>query len=124
MQFLLHQLIHMILQWLEDIYNDPKTCNVNWNKSRYNLIEGYESFEKILNKNENGLSKSLWGPQTWDVLHAMSFAYPSNPSMKQKVDAWNFFNSLSTMYYLVKCVLAIVKNLLLIILQKLTVKMN
>ena len=85
------------VRMVKDIYNDPKACNVNWNKSRYNLIEGYESFEKILNKNENGLSKSLWGPRTWDVLHAMSFAFPHNPTMKQKVDAWNLFNSLPTL---------------------------
>ena len=85
------------VRMVKDIYNNPRVCNANWNKSRYNLIEEYESFKKKLNKDEDGLSKSLWGPELWDVLHAMSFAYPQHPNMKQKVDAWNFFNALTTM---------------------------
>ena len=46
------------VRMVRDIYNDPRACNANWNKSRYNLIEEYESFKKLLNKDESGRDSS------------------------------------------------------------------
>ena len=86
------------VRMVKDIYNDPQACNVKggWGKSRYNLIEPYDSFDDLLKK-KDGLKKTSWGPATWGVIHAMSFGYSNNPTMQEKVHAWNFFNALPLM---------------------------
>jgi hypothetical protein len=42
----------------------------------------------------------IWGPSAWKFLHAMSFAYPENPSAEHKQAVLNLFASLK---YLLPC---------------------
>jgi hypothetical protein len=35
-----------------------------------------------------------WGSSAWNFLHAISFAYPENPSITQQNETLSFFNSL------------------------------
>jgi hypothetical protein len=40
------------------------------------------------------MKTSLWGPSAWTFLHAVSFAYPEDPSPEHKEAALNLFSSL------------------------------
>jgi len=40
------------------------------------------------------IKTSLWGPSAWTFLHAVSFAYPDEPSEEHKDAALNLFSSL------------------------------
>ena len=41
--------------------------------------------------------KTIWGRNAWDFFHTSSFAYSDNPTMKEKLAAFNFFNSIAKM---------------------------
>lgn len=38
----------------------------------------------------NGMMTSIWGPSTWHLLHTISFNYPVNPTLHDKVNYRNF----------------------------------
>jgi len=40
------------------------------------------------------MKTSLWGPSAWTFLHAISFAFPDDPSPEHKEAALNLFSSL------------------------------
>jgi hypothetical protein len=40
------------------------------------------------------MKTSLWGPSAWTFLHAVSFAFPDDPSPEHKEAALNLFSSL------------------------------
>jgi len=42
----------------------------------------------------------IWGPSAWTFLHAVSFAYPEEPTKEHKTAALNLFDSLK---YLLPC---------------------
>lgn len=41
----------------------------------------------------NGLMTKIWGPPTWEALHAFTYGYPVNPTNEQKQNYRNFFIS-------------------------------
>jgi hypothetical protein len=41
-----------------------------------------------------GLSPKLWGNSGWKFIHYVACAYPENPTHKDKIDYYIFFNSL------------------------------
>lgn len=51
----------------------------------------------------SGLDISQWGPQAWKFMHAVTFAYPENPTPEQKQAAIAFFSSLSKLLPCEKC---------------------
>ena len=90
----------------KNIYDKPSVCNKknNWGKSRYNIIEQYNSYNELVHKEgSNGLHKLSWGPKTWDAMHAMSFGFPNLPTKDEKQQAYNFFTALSVMIPCQKC---------------------
>jgi hypothetical protein len=50
-----------------------------------------------------GLDISQWGPQAWKFMHAVTFAYPDNPTPEEKQAAISFFSSLSKLLPCEKC---------------------
>jgi hypothetical protein len=42
----------------------------------------------------NGLITKIWGPHFWEVLHAVSFGYPLEPTEQNKIDYKEFFISI------------------------------
>jgi hypothetical protein len=49
-----------------------------YNKTKKNI------FSKKDYKSGDGMLVSVWGPAQWHFLHAMSFNYPDNPTLKDK----------------------------------------
>ena len=49
--------------------------------------------EKDYNSND-GMITFIWGPALWHVLHTISFNYPINPTMKNKIDYYKFIKNL------------------------------
>lgn len=48
------------------------------------------------NTNQNmGLLPKIWGPHLWEAIHSISFSYPVNPTIDEKNNFKNFFQSLS-----------------------------
>lgn len=64
------------------MYRSNKKENFN---SRFNHVQ------------ENPFDKDNWGPKMWDVMHTFSFAYPINPTSKQKEAALHFYSSIGHM---------------------------
>ena len=48
----------------------------------------------------DGMMTSIWGPPLWHSLHTISFNYPINPTEEQKINYYNFYNSLQ---YILPC---------------------
>jgi hypothetical protein len=42
----------------------------------------------------DGMLTSIWGPPMWHSLHALSFNYPVKPTKEDKVNYYNYFQSL------------------------------
>ena len=81
--------------------DNSRRCLNNSSTTEYfkNIVEEYNENKNrqicIDNCEEGGkMSPSIWGPKAWDFLHTLSFAYPDNPSEKEKESMFNFFNSL------------------------------
>jgi hypothetical protein len=49
---------------------------------------------------EYGLFPDTWGPHAWEFLHSVSFAYPKNPTTRDKKGYMKFFDSLK---YVLPC---------------------
>ena len=58
----------------------------------------------------NGMMTSIWGPSTWHLLHTISFNYPVNPSLQDKVNYRNFVLSLQKVLPCGKCRENLVNN--------------
>lgn len=50
--------------------------------------------------NKNGMQPAVWGPPLWFFLHTMSFNYPAEPTLEQKVQYLTFFKTLG---YVLPC---------------------
>jgi hypothetical protein len=48
----------------------------------------------MVNESAN-LFPKIWGPHMWESLHAVSFAYPNNPTDEDKIHYKNFYKSLA-----------------------------
>lgn len=95
---------------VKTIFENPRSCNnqestrlkpshtsdFGWGKSRWNKTkENYDSFSDYLKtKGNNGLDKSEWGANTWDMLHAFTFSQDEQPKLEKQVHMWNFLHSL------------------------------
>ena len=90
-----------------EIKNDPSTCNYanDWGKAaRYNLMEGYKSYHDLVSHEpNNGSQKRVWGPEAWDFMHAITFAYPHQPTERQKQAMYHFFMSLPELLPCLQC---------------------
>ena len=42
----------------------------------------------------NGMQTYAWGPVLWTFLHIMSFNYPVKPTVRQKIQYWDFLTKL------------------------------
>ena len=63
-----------------------------------------ENFEQTTHNAQNLLrAREIWGPVFWEMLHAITFAYPENPSEEEKRAAYNFFVSLPYMLPCAEC---------------------
>ena len=56
-----------------------------------------------MTKTKDPLSIDEWGPNLWKSLHAISFAFPENPTMEQRLAAERFFRDLQHMIPCPKC---------------------
>ena len=81
--------------------DNSRRCLNNSSTIEYfkNIIEKYSVDKNSQlctdNCDEGGkMSPNVWGPKAWDFLHTLSFAYPENPTEKEKQSMLNFFNSL------------------------------
>jgi hypothetical protein len=45
-------------------------------------------------KKRKKIKTHIWGPSAWTFLHAVSFAYPEEPTLEHKTAAFNLFDSL------------------------------
>ena len=46
------------------------------------------------------MESKIWGPPTWFFLHSITFNYPNNPTYKEKMKTFDFFNNLQ---YILPC---------------------
>jgi ATP-dependent Zn protease len=46
------------------------------------------------------MESNIWGPPTWFFLHSITFNYPNNPTYKEKMKTFEFFNNLQ---YILPC---------------------
>ena len=46
------------------------------------------------------MESKIWGPPTWFFLHSVTFNYPNNPTYKDKMKTFDFFNNLQ---YILPC---------------------
>ena len=51
-------------------------------------------FKKRDYTSSDGMLTSVWGPGLWHYMHTMSFNYPTNPSLKDKKNYYNFIINL------------------------------
>ena len=56
-----------------------------------------------MTQNKDLLSIDQWGPNMWKSLHAISFAFPENPSIEQRLAAERVFRDLQHMIPCPKC---------------------
>lgn len=59
----------------------------------------------------NNLNPNLWGNPTWTALHYITFAYPDNPTDKEKYDMKQFFQSITNVLPCEKCRIHFAQNL-------------
>lgn len=45
----------------------------------------------------------IWGPSAWKIMHAISFDYPINPTVLDKMNYYNFYNNLQYVLPCGKC---------------------
>lgn len=72
---------------------------------------------KHYNAND-GILTSVWGPALWHFLHAMSFNYPTNPTVNEKKYYSKFINQLRYILPCKYCRINFVKNLKALPLKK------
>ena len=60
---------------------------------------------------DNGFMVSIWGPPLWHVLHTISFNYPVEPTSKQQLDYYKFYNNLKNILPCKYCRENLKKNL-------------
>ena len=48
-------------------------------------------------------NNNIWGPPAWTFLHTITFNYPNNPSVQDKQNYYNFFDSLKFVLPCDKC---------------------
>jgi len=49
------------------------------------------------------MDPKIWGPHAWFFLHAVTLAYPNNPTYEEKENMLNFFNNLGNILPCDKC---------------------
>lgn len=80
------------------------------NKTVYSVTD-YES--------NNGMLVAIWGPSAWHFMHTMSFNYPVNPSVQDKIHYREYILNLVNVLPCGKCRKNLCKNF-----QKLPLKMS
>ena len=69
-----------------------------------------KTFSKKDYEANDGMMTSVWGPAMWHYLHTMSFNYPTNPSIKDKMYYRNFVLNLQHVLPCKYCRINLVKN--------------
>ena len=68
---------------------------INRNKTNRNKTR---KINRVFKKNDynsgDGMLVSVWGPSVWHSIHTISFNYPINPTMEDKIQYRNFILSL------------------------------
>ena len=53
-----------------------------------------KTFSKEDYNSPDGMLTTIWGPPMWHSLHTISFNYPVKPTKEDKINYYNYFNSL------------------------------
>lgn len=63
----------------------------------YKSISNRTTFQYNIVEDEitNFFDREEWGPKLWDILHTFSYNYSDNPTEEEKLNAKNFFGSIS-----------------------------
>ena len=80
------------------------------------------TFKKEDFNSSDGMLTSVWGPSLWHSLHAISFNYPTKPTLEQKKNYLSFFKSLKNILPCKYCRINYVNNLKVVPLTMKTMK--
>jgi len=90
--------------------NTTKKNTTKKNRGKHNSTKKQSVFKKNDYNANDGFLTSTWGPPLWHYLHTMSFNYPVNPTLQDKIYYRNFVLNLQFVLPCKYCRINLTKN--------------